>query len=702
MESDIPSFEKDLWGQYNKLHERLLQKKKYYKNLKKAFDPIYNSIVDLDKKLQTISITMDPTISVELYTDSEALESNSDEKGIKWYGFSLTMKLVKDFIDFIIDNIKQALSHVVKNLEQIIKIMKKEKYEFRDFQKCLNNYSDSKKTMDKNMRLYHQKMSAAEQSVIDLKKIEVRNMNVLNNTVMLESKGTLDNKANQLNNDAKKPFNIYKESVEKANNIRKESIDKQKNLLLKYQNIEEEIGKLNSTISTLFISSLKIQKECNEQKSREFEKIKNNVNINTNRDIKQLINHYRGNEKPEKEIRLNYFPSVIDFNKTDTNENFEIDLQTVEYIKEINKEEYPNFDKDLEIKKNDMRIIMYSLFENFDEEKKNKLLEYIEDKRVYVFFLIVLSKLRTNNRFKQEEILINLLGVILNKILDVSEKEKLYDNAKNCIILSQTFFFSKDNIEKNYLMEKIKKHKWLVSPDFWVNFIERAIDIEIDKFLSLSGVITKEDILNNHKDLNDKIKSKLSELLFSQLLPYVNNMVEFKLDLKTIVFITEKFISKYQFIQEEHKESIFGLISNNKEQIEKYRKEYKNSNDYKLSNEKNNINNTVEKKINNKININKDNIENNNIIRSSTMTVNKNCLKDNTNKSKINPNSSFCIQNNNDKNKNKFEGVQIKTTKTLTSNVNKIKIEDKKENKTESTKNQSKIASKKEEAGKKK
>ena len=175
MESDIPSFEKDLWGQYNKLHERLLQKKKYYKNLKKAFDPIYNSIVDLDKKLQTISITMDPTISVELYTDSEALESNSDEKGIKWYGFSLTMKLVKDFIDFIIDNIKQALSHVVKNLEQIIKIMKKEKYEFRDFQKCLNNYSDSKKTMDKNMRLYHQKMSAAEQSVIDLKKIEIRN-----------------------------------------------------------------------------------------------------------------------------------------------------------------------------------------------------------------------------------------------------------------------------------------------------------------------------------------------------------------------------------------------------------------------------------------------------------------------------------------------------------------------------------------------
>ena len=31
MKSEKPSFEKDLWGQYNKLHERLKKKKAYLK-----------------------------------------------------------------------------------------------------------------------------------------------------------------------------------------------------------------------------------------------------------------------------------------------------------------------------------------------------------------------------------------------------------------------------------------------------------------------------------------------------------------------------------------------------------------------------------------------------------------------------------------------------------------------------------------------
>lgn len=95
-----------------------------------------------------------------------------------------------------------------------------------------------------------------------------------------------------------------------------------------------------------------------------------------------------------------------------------------------------------------MREKLYKLFEEFKEEEKNKISDYIKDDRTHVYFLILLSKLRTNNRFKQDEKLINFLGDILNYILDVSYKDKIYDNAKNCIILSQTFYTEKEEGKK--------------------------------------------------------------------------------------------------------------------------------------------------------------------------------------------------------------------------------------------------------------
>jgi hypothetical protein len=103
------------------------------------------------------------------------------------------------------------------------------------------------------------------------------------------------------------------------------------------------------------------------------------------------------------------------------------------------------------------------------------------------------------------------------------------------------------------------------------------IDKEIDKFVKMREDIKKDDIIYNQDNLNEKIKTKVSELLFSQLLPYVNNMNEFKVPLKNIVQITETFSQKYKLLTEAQKESIFGLISDNKE-IEKIRKECEKNN----------------------------------------------------------------------------------------------------------------------------
>ena len=691
MEIDKPSFEKDLWGQCNKLHERLNKKIEYYKSLRKTFKPIHSSFSELNEKIKSMKISMDPTIPLELYTDSKTNETASMEIVSKWYGLPLTMVKIKDFISYSVDYNTQTLFNVEQHLEDLINKMRKEKSEYDDFQKCINSLSDSKKVMEKKMKDYHKIMKIAEQSVLDLKKIEINVMSINDATMIQESKDLSEEKAKQLTTDCIKPFNIYKDSVKKANDIRLESIEKQKHLLYIYQNIEEELGKLNETISNIYYTNLKIQKESIDKMIIEVDKIRNS--INTKKDIKQLIINYAGNEKPEEEILFINFPSLIDFDKSDSNDAYRIYKETIEFIKKIVIDEYPNYNKQLEEDKNDMREITNKLFVEYTEKGKEKLLNYIKNRKTHYFFLTILSRLRTNNRFKQSAQLINLLGDILLDILKHAKKEEHYDDAKNCIILSQTFY-SEENNEKSYLLEKIRKDEWLSSADFWIYFIDRMINQEIDKFVTTHDEISKSDILNGSKEINDKMKYKISELLFSQLLPYVNNMNEFKLGLKNIVKITEAFIEKYKFVEESHKESIFGLISDKHEEVEKIRKECKHNNEFlkiimnndtSKNNNKNkdtDLNNKISNEIksNNIINNKNNSKQNEHIFRSFT-------TKDKNNIEETNKNEALNNQKINDKKSNNNEGGGLLdnlirgSKKMMSSFVGGDKKEEKKEEK---------------------
>ena len=78
------------------------------------------------------------------------------------------------------------------------------------------------------------------------------------------------------------------------------------------------------------------------------------------------------------------------------------------------------------------------------------------------------------------------------------------------------------------------------------------------------------------KDKKECIE-RLSNICFSQLLPYANNMKEFFVDDRLIVKIIDEFVEKYQ-IQKELADSIYmGVISEKMEEIEKLRKEYQDN-----------------------------------------------------------------------------------------------------------------------------
>ena len=696
MTSEKLNFEADLWGQYDKLHERLKKKKTYVKSLLKSLEPICESFKDLLKKLESFKIPIDPTISQSLYSESETSEKES-----KLYGISLTIDTYIKICQKLIDNSNSTFFHITTGLDNLSKIIQSEKDEYNNLLKCLKSLSDNKNIMEKNMRLYHQKMSAAENSVRDFKKAEIIQLSINNDTANIENKNVSEENATKLTNDAVKPFNIYLDSVKKVNEIRVESIEKQKNLLYIYQNIEEEFGKSNQNFSKIILISLEnIHKELNDV---DLNKVRNIINkIHINREIKQLILDNRGNEKPEEEILFINFPSIIKFEDCNDNKTFEIYTQIIEFIKNICEGEYPNYDEQLEKDKNDMREMLSKLFEKFENEKARKIKELMKNENMHLYFLILLSKLRTNNRYEQKKELIDYLGDILYNILDKSEKTQNFNNAKNCIILSQTFYYDKDGY-KYYITEKIKKHKWISKPDYWFKFGELMLEQEINKFLGSHPDLTKEDIINNSEKITKNLQKKLSDIMYTQLLPLANNMKEFGINLKNIVEIIERIIQKYDFLSEEEKKSIFELISDNEKEINNLRKDYikENNNIKKEENEIKIIKDSNGKKFeiknenkNNEINIEIDkNLKLKSIINSN---LNKKLQKDNENYHSDQTLRSVTIdlsslqhqqQSTNEEN-NKVSGFinQIKNkfkTKDKKINENENKKENKKDNKIE-------------------
>ena len=64
-----------------------------------------------------------------------------------------------------------------------------------------------------------------------------------------------------------------------------------------------------------------------------------------------------------------------------------------------------------------------------NNEDRKQLLEYIKDERTHELFLIVTSKLRTNNRFCRENHLMELISEILLTILNTAQKNNNFTFA---------------------------------------------------------------------------------------------------------------------------------------------------------------------------------------------------------------------------------------------------------------------------------
>ena len=102
--------------------------------------------------------------------------------------------------------------------------------------------------------------------------------------------------------------------------------------------------------------------------------------------------------------------------------------------------------------------------------------------------------------------------------------------------------------------------------------MEEMIRAEAKKYMDLNPDEHSLFDTNNKESVD-----KLSNICFSQILPYANNMKEFYMDERLILKIIDEFVEKYK-IQKELANTIYaGVISDKPEVLEQMRKEYRDN-----------------------------------------------------------------------------------------------------------------------------
>ena len=556
------NFQKYLWNQYDNLHDRLTRKIGSLSKILGSFIEIFHVKKEYYKNLRPL-IKEDPPLLTE--------EEN----------FQAAMRIVKDNNEKYIEFEEEMYNEIINKIRGLIEKMKMEKSFYEDFKKALVFYNDEKVKMEKFKSIYHTNGKIAENAMLYYQDLIIKkklNDQILMNQAIEKSKLEAKNRLVVLSKDV----STYFTCLSGVNKMRQDLNNRQRYLLSTYQNLEWDDKNLYSEVMSIIHKYQKKVLDYTGRQINDIEIIQRAINID--KDIRGLVAKLRKYDSPEEEIPYEHFPTDVDFDKCVDIKDYKVCEAIVKEMKKSVDNIFNDYDEKLEEKKNRMRELINKFFDKnktTTEDEKKQLLEIVNDERTHNLFLIILAKLRTNNRFCRDKFLIELLSEILFKILDDSKKKNNFNNAKNCLILSQTFFYyeTPENKNKIYISNYLKKHPWLQSARFWGDFILTQVLAEFKKLEDRNKGGEKMNI-SLKKNIPENMKTRIGEVLFSQLLPYVGNMKEIEVQPKIIVKIIETILEKYPFIDEAHRNDVYKMICS-QEEVTKIKEELKNDEELK-------------------------------------------------------------------------------------------------------------------------
>ena len=662
------NYEETLWGKIDFLHEKTL---KEHKNLNIFADIIIkfqNSLSEFSKSIENIK-----------NKNYEIVEEKGSTIG-------LTVDSFKDVLKAHIVEFKECSDHIKSSImapiiQSIDDKYKVEKDMYSQYNKAKNTYNNCKINLDKAKKEFESNAKMCEKNILNLVQLKSYSFNTSEDIIKTEERMNLS-----IANTKSLEDNYYR-CLEDANKARNSEITIEKELLKNYQLMHTDFYLKINCIISYFIPMVKkmyasILLSLDALEDR-FKKIK------LSHDIDEFIDKNKTDLKPDKPILfIPYYPEAsLEARNNSGNDKKDIDNLDINYNVILTL--YKNFrdirkdlNMDEEKKKYRLRFLCTKIFKigpgmEFKKEEKKELISMLKEQFYKSYFLITLSKQRTKGRFQRSETLLNDLSEILHYILDESEKKNDFESAKNCIILSQTFYHERPNpknkkeTKKVYLFEYIKYYKWLKNINFWEGIIDYMTKSEIEK----TEKINKK---NNITETPQEIKKRLNNIGFSQVLSYSNSMLEFKINKEDIIKVVDIFVKKYE-LDPDMSEAIYENIKSSKfseedEENEKYFKELEE----KYENRKNNL-----------LDDDIDNLR----PRAQTISTNKdnnNEIKDSRSKSLKEKTTPYKIIKNDDKSKDKEiiedknviiedkKVIEIKVSKELQiDKVNKIQVEGK-------------------------
>ena len=546
---------------YDSLQDLIISKKQYYTH-------IHNSIINLSTCLNEFQIRIS-----NLNYNLNNIEFPKEETNIH----NLIKSIHKRILEKFKENIK-TLDELNTHFTKYIDDLKTEIQIYKEYKDIYIKLDDEKIKLKKNEETYHDTGKKNESKIIQFVDRNIQSIN------QIEQNEELMDELAQLTFPTSLSYQIYEKSLNDVNNL--VATYNQKHC--KYFNyLPEILAKDEVFYYNLINTYVTLLKKENKKINEEIKKFEdaNNIEKKENKsEMKKLIEKYEKNKIEEKMKKFIQYPTNILFTDCKNKKQFEVYFKSVDIIKKyVNKKIFPDYKYEDELNNFKMSELIRKLFSNKSEEintnLKDTFNDLIENPSLYNTLFIILSKLRTNGTFSQSKALVSLLGEGFEKVLINSKKNKLYENAKNIIILSQTYYYEDEKKEKIYIFEFIKNNKWLKTAKFWRNFINYMLDNDLKRF----------------DKINEKDNFKLGEVVFSNLLTFASNMKSFEIDKRIIIKILDELFDKYNYVSEQNKQIIYQMIIqtneddvNIYEELIRLRKEYDESLENNKDENKNN------------------------------------------------------------------------------------------------------------------